>query len=155
MLPRFCNMNWSMYLTQVKCLYLPWESASESQLQDIMPDVMWEFNWSFYSIKELNFLYFKFVHNSNVIPQYITISVWEQMWYMIQFACLILFEYLPFFWIRWIQAFADSMQVARASLQTLNMEMVNKIMKMLLTYVMVDAKQFIMMGVVACQRKHQ
>ncbi|KAL2661368.1 hypothetical protein AAZV13_03G197700 [Glycine max] len=24
----------------VKCLYLPWESASESQLQDIMPDVV-------------------------------------------------------------------------------------------------------------------
>ena len=62
-------MNWSMYLTQVKCLYLPWESASESQLQDIMPDVVWEFNWSFYSITELNFSYcfFKFVQNSNVI----------------------------------------------------------------------------------------
>ncbi|TKY61466.1 Protein-lysine N-methyltransferase EEF2KMT [Spatholobus suberectus] len=26
--------------SMVKCLYLPWESASESQLQDIMPDVV-------------------------------------------------------------------------------------------------------------------
>ncbi|KAK7284324.1 hypothetical protein RJT34_19069 [Clitoria ternatea] len=26
--------------SMVKCLYLPWESASESQLQDIMPDVI-------------------------------------------------------------------------------------------------------------------
>ncbi|KAF7805143.1 protein-lysine N-methyltransferase EEF2KMT isoform X1 [Senna tora] len=27
-------------LSMVKCMYLPWESASESQLQDIMPDVV-------------------------------------------------------------------------------------------------------------------
>ncbi|KAG5044323.1 hypothetical protein JHK87_008238 [Glycine soja] len=29
-----------IHVSQVKCLYLPWESASESQLQDIMPDVV-------------------------------------------------------------------------------------------------------------------
>lgn len=34
-----------VHISQVKCMYLPWESASESQLQDIIPDVMWELNF--------------------------------------------------------------------------------------------------------------
>lgn len=110
-----------------------------------------------FNLWDLIFLYcsFKFVWNSDAILIIFLISVWVLMWYMIQFACHILLEYLPCFWIRRIWALADSMQAARATLQTLNMRMVNIIMNMLLTNLMVDAKQFIMMVVVACQRKHR
>ena len=31
------------YKSQIKCIHLPWESASENELQDFMPDVMWVF----------------------------------------------------------------------------------------------------------------
>jgi len=51
-----------IHISQVKCLYLPWESASESQLQDIMPDVVWELNFKLlYSLWNKAFIYFIFL----------------------------------------------------------------------------------------------
>ena len=30
----------SKFETQVKCIFLPWESAEENELQNFMPDIM-------------------------------------------------------------------------------------------------------------------